>query len=88
MAITPKTTASSHKKPAAKQTTNTRTVTAKTADSKFTGKKPRPAAVSPASRVQMIEVAAYYIAEKHGFDQQHMDHWLAAEQEIDRQLNA
>lgn len=39
-------------------------------------------------RYRMIEVTAYYIAERSGFGDNHLDHWLAAEKEIDSQLNA
>lgn len=89
MATTPKTTENGRKKPTAKQAAAAKAATAKTEGGKTTSrKKTSPASVPPTSRVQMIEVAAYYIAEKHGFDHQHMDHWLAAEKEIDRQLDA
>lgn len=39
-------------------------------------------------RYRMIEVSAYYIAEKSGFGDNHLDYWLAAEKEVDNQLNA
>ena len=37
-------------------------------------------------RYKMIEVAAYYIAEKNGFAGQSTDFWAAAEKEIDKKL--
>lgn len=39
-------------------------------------------------RYKLISTAAYYIAEKHGFGDQHLDYWLAAEKEVDAKLNA
>lgn len=48
----------------------------------------KPAIITSDERYKMIEVAAYYIAEKNGFASQTMDHWLQAEQEIDAKLNA
>ncbi len=37
-------------------------------------------------RYKMIEVAAYYIAEKNGFAGHSTDYWSAAEKEIDKKL--
>ncbi len=37
-------------------------------------------------RYKMIEVAAYYMAEKHGFAGHAADYWIAAEKEIDKKL--
>jgi hypothetical protein len=37
-------------------------------------------------RYKMIEVAAYYIAEKNGFAGHAADYWIAAEKEIDKKL--
>ncbi|MEW8027760.1 MAG: DUF2934 domain-containing protein [Candidatus Thiodiazotropha sp.] len=43
--------------------------------------------VSPQQRLDMIAEAAYFIAEKHGFDQQRvMQDWQQAEQQIDDML--
>ena len=52
--------------------------------------KPRAkkAAVSPEERYRMIQDAAYYIAEKHGFTGDNHAFWLQAEQEIDAKLAA
>ena len=47
--------------------------------------KPNP--IDPSLRYQMIETAAYYIAEKHGFDpRKSVEDWAQAEQEIDARL--
>ncbi|MET0066210.1 MAG: DUF2934 domain-containing protein [Candidatus Thiodiazotropha sp.] len=43
--------------------------------------------IDPEMRHQMIATAAYYIAEKHGFDPAgSVDYWQQAEREIDRLL--
>ncbi|MCG8018344.1 MAG: DUF2934 domain-containing protein [Candidatus Thiodiazotropha sp. 'RUGA'] len=48
----------------------------------------RPNPIDPSLRYQMIETAAYYIAEKHGFDpRKSVEDWAQAEQEIDSMLN-
>ena len=47
--------------------------------------KPRPA--TPGQRYQYVEVAAYYIAERRGFDAgSAAEDWAQAELEIDRLL--
>ncbi|WP_029146626.1 DUF2934 domain-containing protein [Methylophilus sp. 5] len=51
-------------------------------------KTAKPAIITSEERYKMIEVAAYYIAEKKGFGHQHMDYWLEAEQEINAKLTA
>lgn len=48
----------------------------------------KPAIITSDERYKMIEVAAYYIAEKNGFGHDHQHYWLQAEQEIDAKLNA
>jgi hypothetical protein len=40
-------------------------------------------AYSPEQRYRMIETAAYFIAERSGFQGDTTEHWRAAEQEID-----
>ncbi|MES9833222.1 MAG: DUF2934 domain-containing protein [Candidatus Thiodiazotropha sp. LLP2] len=46
-----------------------------------------PPSIDPSLRSQMIETAAYYIAEKHGFDpRKSIEDWAMAEREIDRRL--
>lgn len=42
--------------------------------------------ISGFERYKMIEVAAYYIAEKNGFEGHAADYWIAAEKEIDKKL--
>ena len=44
-------------------------------------------AASPEQRHQMIELAAYFAAERRGFcNGSALEDWLAAEMEVDRQL--
>ena len=56
----------------------------KTAVKKVSTKK--TSAMSGFERYKMIEVAAYYIAEKNGFAGSSTDYWAAAEKEIDKKL--
>lgn len=42
--------------------------------------------ISGFERYKMIEVAAYYMAEKNGFAGHAADYWIAAEKEIDKKL--
>lgn len=63
-------TAATEKKPAARKASTKKTLTAN----------------SPFERYKMIEVAAYYIAEKDGFQGYAADYWIAAEKEIDKKL--
>lgn len=44
--------------------------------------------ITSEDRIKRIEVAAYYLAEKHGFGHAPQDYWLQAEQEVDAALNA
>lgn len=46
-----------------------------------------PSAPSPEQRYLMVQEAAYYHAQKAGFNGDSTEHWLAAEQEIERRLN-
>lgn len=41
---------------------------------------------TPEERYRMVETAAYYIAEQHGFQGRSDEHWAAAEREIVKQL--
>jgi hypothetical protein len=46
-------------------------------------------AISPQQRIDMIAEAAYFIAEKHGFDPQRVTlDWQQAEQQIDEMLKS
>ena len=57
----------------------------KTSDKKVTSRRKK---VIPEHRQQMIEEAAYFIAEHQGFNEHaSLEYWLAAEAEIDRQLS-
>lgn len=79
------------KKTTAKKTATSKAPTIKVADKTTTSSRKKNSTapvITSASRLQKIEVAAYYIAEKQGFNNQHVDHWLAAEKEIDSMLNA
>jgi len=62
----------------------------KAAPKKTVAKKagtPKSATVSGFERYKMIEVAAYYLAEKKGFSGNSTDYWIAAEKEIDKKLS-
>jgi len=77
------------KKAAPPKTASKKTASEKTAKPASPRKKTiKPAIITSEERYKMIEVAAYYIAEKKGFGHHHMDHWLEAEQEINAKLNA
>jgi hypothetical protein len=56
------------------------------APAKPRARKASKAAVSPEARYRMIQDAAYFIAEKHGFTGDNHAFWLQAEQEIDAKL--
>jgi hypothetical protein len=46
-------------------------------------------AIDPGQRYKMIATAAYYIAEKHGFDpRRSAEDWALAEEEIDARLSS
>ena len=48
----------------------------------------KPTPLDPAERHEMIATAAYYLAEKHGFDpQMSQQDWQQAEREIDNRLS-
>lgn len=49
--------------------------------------KKKAAAVSPEQRYKMIQDAAYFIAERHGFNGDNAYFWSLAEVEIDTNLN-
>lgn len=66
----------------------TKTTTKKAEPKKATVKKTtkKSSDMSGFERYKMIEVAAYYMAEKHGFAGHAADYWIAAEKEIDKKL--
>ena len=51
------------------------------ANAKSATKKPAPA-TTPEERYRMVETAAYFIAERHGFQGNSAEHWADAEKEI------
>ena len=78
------------KKPAANKTTASKPkAVKKVAAKKPAAKKasaPKSSAMSGFERYKMIEVAAYYMAEKKGFAGNSADYWAAAEKEINKKL--
>jgi|LakWasM103_HOW12_FD_contig_121_27666_length_384_multi_4_in_0_out_0_1 hypothetical protein len=77
------------KKAAAPKTAPKKTASEKAAKPASPRKKTtKLAIITSEERYKMIEVAAYYIAEKKGFGHDHMNYWLEAEQEINAKLNA
>lgn len=79
----------SAKKPAAKPATPRKPAATTKAPARAGTRKAAPkSAVSPEQRYRMIQDAAYYIAEKHGFTGDNHAFWLQAEQEIDSKLAA
>ncbi len=76
------------KKAAAKPKTAAKTSAEKkpaTSTRKPAAKKAKAAAVSPEHHYRMVEVAAYYLAEKDGFTGNPVDYWIAAELQINNQ---
>jgi hypothetical protein len=77
------------KKPSTKSPAKTATTT-KPAHKKAASPKSKTASIeiTPEQRQRMIEEAAYFIAERQGFmNHSTLEHWLAAEAEIDKQLS-
>jgi Protein of unknown function (DUF2934) len=78
------------KKTAAKKAPSTKATALKIVTPKKTTTKKTAAkkmeSMSGFERYKMIEVAAYYIAEKNGFAGYSIDYWAAAEKEIDKKL--
>lgn len=73
------------KAPAAKKAapaTEKKTTVKKAASAKTTGK----AQLTPEERYRMVQTAAYFIAERNGFQGYPADHWLQAELEIAAKL--
>jgi hypothetical protein len=73
--------AAAPKKPAAPKA-----AAAAKAPAKPRARKASKPAVSPEARYRMIQDAAYFIAEKHGFTGDNHAFWLQAEHEIDAKL--
>ena len=55
---------------------------------KFTGNKKAMAKPTPEERYRMVELAAYFIAEQHGFQGRSDEHWAAAERAIAAKLGS
>lgn len=70
-------------KAATKATTVKKTTT--TAKKPTTAKKSKSVAASPEHHYRMVEIAAYYLAEKDGFSGNPVDYWIAAELQIKSQ---
>lgn len=77
----------------AKKTVKKKVVAKKAAAKKKTPAKKKTAAKKRVNKVmgaeqryQMIQDAAYYLAEKSGFSGNTVGHWFEAEQQIDAQL--
>lgn len=80
-------TATKPKAPAAKKesASTKKSSTAKTTAAKKPAAKKNKAAISDLEqRYKMIEVAAYYIAEKDGFAGSPVEYWIAAELQISK----
>ncbi|MCF6311424.1 MAG: DUF2934 domain-containing protein [Verrucomicrobiales bacterium] len=58
------------------------------AKKKAVTKKRSAGTVAAERRYQMIQDAAYYLAEKSDFSGDTLEHWIAAEKQIDVQLKA
>jgi hypothetical protein len=69
-------------KTVAKPATAKKTAEAKPKAAPKKANKPKSTAASPAERYRMVEVAAYYIAEKNQFAGNATDYWIQAEIEI------
>ncbi len=48
---------------------------------------PKPGKVGPEERYRMVEVAAYFLAERNGFAGSPVDYWTAAEIQITKLLS-
>lgn len=82
-------TAAKPKKAAAKPKAATKAPAAKKATTSTkkpaAERKTKSTSTSPEQRYKMIEVAAFYLAEKDGFAGNPVDYWIAAELQISNQ---
>jgi hypothetical protein len=74
------------KKPAASKA-GVATAEAKKAKAPVVKKTAAPVKPTPEERYRMVETAAYFIAERHGFQGRSDEHWAAAEREIAARLD-
>jgi Protein of unknown function (DUF2934) len=72
---------SSVKKPAVKKPVVKKAVTTKTSTAKKSANK-----LTAEARYNMVQVAAYYLAEKDAFGGNNLEYWIAAEAEINQHL--
>ena len=77
------------KVPAVKKAPEKKAAATKAPETKVATTKAKPAATrktvakpTPEERYRMVETAAYFIAEQHGFQGRSDEHWAAAEREI------
>ena len=70
-------------KPAAKKPVAKKTATAESKPASAEKTKAKP---TPEERYRMVETAAYFIAERNGFQGDSTKHWVAAEIEIAAKL--
>lgn len=73
--------------PKAKPAARTPAPVAKPAPAAVKDTKPAPKVISAQDRYHMIDEAAYYRAEKNGFQVDPHANWIAAEKEIDELLS-
>jgi hypothetical protein len=90
-ATTAKTTASKTTSPAKKPVTTKAATTKKPVAAKKPAatKKaaPKSGKIGPEERYRMVEVAAYFLAERNGFTGSPVDYWTAAEIQITKLLS-
>lgn len=67
-----------------KAKTGEKATAAKKTAAKATTRKSKTVSVSAEHRYRMIEVAAYYLAEKDGFAGNPVDYWIAAELQFNK----
>ncbi len=75
-------TAATVKKPAAKKSKPAASTPAKKKAATAKSAPRKTGTLSPEERYRMVQDAAYFIAEKNGFQADSMDYWIAAEAEI------
>lgn len=76
------------KRKAVKKTVAKKAPAKKAPAKKASAKKKAKKAVSAEKRYNMIQDAAYYLAEKSGFTGNTLDHWTRAEKQINAQLKS
>jgi hypothetical protein len=84
-ATTAKTTTSKTTSPAKKPVTTKAATNKKPAATKKAA--PKSGKIGPEERYRMVEVAAYFLAERNGFTGSPVDYWTAAEIQITKLLS-